>query len=227
MHITPVNENNIMVIFAKKADALVTQHIAQFNDELKEFFGKQIIDTIPSYISLLICFNNAQTDLNEFTKQLQQFIKNFSPSSLSRDQGNYIEIPVYYGQDVALDANEICTHTGLDFEEVIKYHSNQSYTVYAIGFSIGFAYLGQTHPKITIPRKQTPRTSIPAKSVALADNQTAIYPQSSPGGWQIIGRTPIKLTNFNRPELTIFNVGDEVRFIPISQQEFILMGGVL
>lgn len=227
MQIAPVNENNVMVIFADEANARVTQYIAQFNHQLRLCFGDIISDTIPSYTSLLICFDETRSDLNKFMQKLQSFAQNFQPENIIENQGKIVNIPVYYGTDVALDADEICTHTGLSFKDVIHYHSRQSYAVYAIGFSIGFAYLGQTHPKITIPRKQTPRTSVPAKSVAIADNQTAIYPKSSPGGWQILGRTPIELIDFNRPELTIFNMGDEVRFHPITKQEFIQMGGAL
>lgn len=227
MQISPLNENSVMVIFADKANARLTQHITQFNAEIQLHFGEYITGIIPSYTTLMVGVNHLKIELADFIRQLEQLAKNFKPDDTVVSQGKLIEIPVYYGKDVALDADEICTHTGLSFDEIIQIHSSQSYAVYAIGFSIGFAFLGKTDAKITMARKQTPRLEIPAKSVALADNQTAIYPKVSPGGWQIIGRTPIELIDFNRSELSIFNVGDQVKFQPISQQKFIAMGGEL
>ena len=101
------------------------------------------------------------------------------------------------------------------------------YRVYAIGFAPGFAYLGNTDKRIEIPRKQTPRLRVPAGSLAIADRQTAIYPKQSPGGWQIIGRTPISLIDFQRENLTVFEMGAQVSFTPIDKATFLDTGGVL
>ncbi|MFV0321351.1 MAG: 5-oxoprolinase subunit B family protein [Alphaproteobacteria bacterium] len=227
MQISPLNENSIMVVFAPQASEPLTLHITQFNGAVRAHFSGVIVDTIPSYTTLFIRFNNLKIGLSEMIQGLEQLAKDFKPDVQAIHQGKLIEIPVYYGQEVALDANEVCTHTGLNFDEIIKLHTGQTYMVYAVGFSIGFAFLGQTDKKLTIPRKQSPRREVAAKSVALADNQTAVYPKISPGGWQIIGRTPIELIDFNLKELSVFNVGDKVRFSQISKQEFLAMGGVL
>lgn len=227
MQISPLNENSIMVVFAPQASEPLTLHISQFNGEVRAHFGDVIVDTIPSYTTLLIRFNHLKIRLSQMIQGLEQLAKDFKPDTQGINRGKLIEIPVYYGQEVALDAQEVCGHTGLSFDEIIKLHTGQTYMVYAVGFSIGFAFLGQTDKKLTIPRKQSPRREVPAKSVALADNQTAIYPKSSPGGWQILGRTPIELIDFNLKALSIFNVGDKVQFSQISKQEFITLGGVL
>ena len=128
---------------------------------------------------------------------------------------------------MALDADEICEHTGLTFEEVINIHASTTYRVYAIGFAPGFAYLGNTDSRIEIPRKQTPRLKVPPGSLAIADRQTAIYPKQSPGGWQIIGRTPVSLIDFERENLTVFEMGAQVTFTRIDKATFLKMGGVL
>jgi inhibitor of KinA len=110
---------------------------------------------------------------------------------------------------------------------VIALHSSIIYDVYAIGFAPGFAYLGNVDKRIAMPRKETPRQKIFKGSVGIADQQTAIYPSDSPGGWQIIGRTPISLIDYNDDKLTKFETGDKVKFNPISRADFIDMGGVL
>ena len=115
----------------------------------------------------------------------------------------------------------------LPIYDVVNIHVSATYRVYAIGFAPGFAYLGNTDKRIEIPRKQTPRLKVPAGSLAIADRQTAIYPKQSPGGWQIIGRTPISLIDYQRENLTVFEMGAQVSFTPIDRATFLDMGGVL
>ncbi|MFV0430561.1 MAG: 5-oxoprolinase subunit PxpB [Alphaproteobacteria bacterium] len=227
MRILPINENSVMLYFADEANVDITNHIALFEAEVKKHFGHIIQDTIASYTSLFIIFDILQIGLEDFGQKLQELSQNFIPSDISSLSSQLIEIPVYYGEEAALDAKEVSQYTGLDFAEVIRIHQEKIYHVYAIGFSIGFAFLGQTDKQITIPRKSTPRLKIPPKSVGLADNQTAIYPKETPGGWQIIGRTPITLVDFSLKELSIFKVGAQVKFFSISKEEYLKMGGEL
>ena len=117
--------------------------------------------------------------------------------------------------------------TNLSIEEIIEIHSSKSYDVYAIGFSPGFAFLASVDKKIAIPRLSSPRKSIPKGSVAIADTQTAVYPQQSPGGWNIIGRTAMELFDKNLEKLSPLSVGYKVKFNPISKEEFLSQGGIL
>ncbi|WP_413702232.1 5-oxoprolinase subunit B family protein [Psychromonas sp. KJ10-10] len=138
-----------------------------------------------------------------------------------------IELPVYYGEEVALDHDALSQHTGLAFSEIIKLHTSECYRVFAIGFAPGFAFLGNIPTQIAMPRKKNPRTTVPKGSVAIADRQTAVYPNESPGGWQIIGRTPINLLDITTASLSKFSMGDQVKFKAINKQAFLAMGGIL
>ena len=138
-----------------------------------------------------------------------------------------IEIPVYYDLEVGPDLSLIADNTRLSIAEVIELHSQRTYQVYAMGFSPGFAYLGNVDQRIATPRKATPRQKVYKGSIGIANEQTAVYPSDSPGGWQIIGRTPLSLFDYAAPELTQIKIADKVRFTPITRNEFIQLGGHL
>ena len=156
------------------------------------------MDIIPSYNSIHLTYDLTQADFFWFHSQLRGLLADIDGMTLSNQKGAVIEIPVYYGDEVALDMADIIERSHLTRDEIVSVHSQQLYTVYAIGFSPGFAYLGNTDQRIAIPRKQTPRLRVPAGSLGIADTQTAIYPSDSPGGWQILGRTPVELLDFEK-----------------------------
>ena len=128
---------------------------------------------------------------------------------------------------MGLDLEYMSLKTKLSIDEIIKIHSDKLYDVYAVGFLPGFAYLASVDERIALPRLSSPRKQIPKGSVAIADTQTAVYPQASPGGWNIVGRTAMKLFDKNLETLSPFNVGDKVKFNPISKEEFLLQGGII
>jgi KipI family sensor histidine kinase inhibitor len=226
MKISAVNENSVMIYFSEKVTPETAKTIATTVPIIQAQLKDCVVDIIPSYTSVLLAFDLSVIGLREFMQRLHScLLKSHTASEQSKIKT--IELPVYYGREVALDADEICRHTGLTFEEIIEIHSSALYRVYAIGFAPGFAYLGNTDSRIQIPRKQTPRLKVPKGSLAIADRQTAIYPKQSPGGWQIIGRTPINLIDFERENLTVFEMGAQVSFTPIDKATFIRMGGEL
>ena len=137
-------------------------------------------------------------------------------TSKSRD----VEIPVLYNGMEGLDMSRVCEKTGLSTSEVIRRHSEPDYLVHFIGFSIGFPYLGGMDASISTVRLETPRSSVPAGSIGIAGNQTGIYPKSSPGGWNIIGQTPLSIFNAENPVESTVKMGDKVRFRPINESEF-------
>ncbi|TVO36750.1 5-oxoprolinase subunit PxpB [Vibrio algivorus] len=221
-----ISENTIMVYFTNTIDAETSEKVTQALYALQNSLGNFILDAIPSYHSILITVDILQTGMSDFQQQVEVLLN--QSSSTARPLPHLeIELPVYYGEEVALDAAEICAHSGLSWPEVVEIHSQTSYRVYAIGFALGFAYLGNLDSRIQMPRKSTPRTRVPKGSVAIAEQQTAVYPKASPGGWQIIGRTPISLVDFERENLSLFYIGAQVRFKAISRQQFIDMGGDL
>ncbi|GHA09763.1 5-oxoprolinase subunit PxpB [Oceanisphaera arctica] len=227
MRITPVNENTVMVYFADRTSPETADNIAAICPLLRAELGQYLIDIIPSYTSILVTFDLIAIGLRDFSRMLKRVLAHAEQMQHQAGLSPMIELPVYYGPEVSLDAEEISRHTGLDFKQIIEIHASTVYRVYAIGFAPGFAYLGNTDSRIQIPRKQTPRAKVPKGSLALADQQTAIYPKSSPGGWQIIGRTPVDLIDFERDNLTMFEMGARVKFNPISREEFLALGGVI
>lgn len=133
---------------------------------------------------------------------------------------NTVRIPVCYGGDLGPDLPEVAASNGLTPEEVVGIHCSAEYLVYMLGFAPGFAYLGGMSERIATPRRQTPRLAIPAGTVGIAGEQTGVYPIETPGGWQLIGKTPIRLFVPERTPPTLLKAGDLVRFYPISRKEF-------
>lgn len=196
-------------------------------DLARRGFGEQLVDIIPSYTSVLLSFRAPVQDRRLLAKVLEALVSEVMQTQLEGISGELVKIPVYYGDEVALDRTDVEQITGLRFDEICELHQRQAYRVYAIGFAPGFAYLGATPEAIRVARKSTPRLIVPKGSVALADSQTAIYPASSPGGWQIIGRSPIEMVDWNRESPMRVNAGDQVQFYAITREEFLAQGGVL
>jgi inhibitor of KinA len=129
-------------------------------------------------------------------------------------------IPVCYGEELGPDLLDVAERAGLAPSDVITLHASVTYRVYMVGFSPGFPYMGMVPDRIAAPRLPTPRRQVAAGSVGMAGNQTGIYPQPSPGGWRIIGRTPVRLFDLRRPKPCLINAGDQVQFVPIDMEEF-------
>lgn len=227
MNIQPINENTLIIYFSENIETAVADKIARVIPFLRQHLGSYIIDVIPSYTSILITIDLIKIGLREIINKITYFKSDIDALTIVNEGYNEIIIPVYYGLEVAWDAENLTRHSSLPFEKIIEIHSTTVYRVYAIGFAPGFAYLGNTDPRIAIPRQSTPRMKVPAGSVAIADQQTAIYPRESPGGWQIIGRTPIELIDYQRENLCLFEMGALIRFQPISKEKFISLGGIL
>jgi len=239
MNIFRVSENTVIILFDQVIDADNFSVIKQCVRNIKTSVNdKWIADIIISYASIHITFNLLAVSGIDFTRALKLALllsngndaNNDNADKAESDQcspSNTIEIPVYYGEEVALDLVHVANNANLTKEEVIAIHTSQIYDVYAIGFAPGFAYLGNVDTRIATARKPTPRQKVARGSVGIADQQTAIYPSESPGGWQIIGRTPIQLIDYNSANLTQFTAGDKVNFTAMSQAEYLQMGGEL
>ncbi|MGB2080097.1 MAG: 5-oxoprolinase subunit PxpB [Vibrio sp.] len=215
-----ISETHILVYVShhNTIDIKLTPKIASFCKMLRQHFPT-LIEIIPSYHSVMIEIHPQKTDVGQLINFLNQALENFE--QLKDDyQFKCIELPVFYHPDVAPDLSELAQLHQLSLDEVIQYHSYVDYTVCAIGFAPGFAFLGSVNKAIATPRHKEPRLHVPKGSVGIADKQTAVYPLDSPGGWQVIGNCPIDLS---QPP---FQVGDKVRFKPIDRQTFIELGGV-
>ncbi|AZT90913.1 5-oxoprolinase subunit PxpB [Caldicellulosiruptor changbaiensis] len=178
-----------------------------------------IDSVIPTYRSLLIKYN----PLKITYEKLLQIVKEISESKAENQEAvsaKVYEIPVVYGGEFGPDLDFVAKYNNLTAEEVINIHTQPLYKIYMIGFTMGFAYLGGMSERIATPRLEKPRTEVKAGSVGIAGSQTGIYPLSIPGGWRIIGRTPVKLYNPSSQKPFLFEAGDYVKFVRITEEQY-------
>ncbi|MCL4269001.1 MAG: 5-oxoprolinase subunit PxpB [Anaerolineales bacterium] len=171
-----------------------------------------IIETVPAYCTVLVHYDPLATTYNQIKNLIEEKISLLDEST--HRPSRRLEIPVLYGNASGPDLESVATTLALFPSELIRLHSEREYTVYMMGFTPGFPYLGILNEKLSLPRLSTPRTRVPAGSVAIAGSQTGIYPVDSPGGWHIIGHTPLKLFDPTSETPFLFSPGDTVKFIP-------------
>ena len=224
-HIEMVSNHACLLTFSQVISEATSNYIALVTQKLTGLDG--IIDLVPSYTTLLVVFDDDEYDRFAIFKALRQSIEAVDPNDFSLNDQRDVVIPVYYGKEVGPDLEDVAKHCQLSINEVIKRHSETVYRAYAIGFTPGFAFLGNTPDELHVPRKTTPLLKVPVGSVAIAENQTAVYPSVTPGGWQIIGRTPVNLIDWGSENLALIAMGDAVRFEAISRDEFLVQGGQL
>lgn len=182
-----------------------------------------ILDLIPTYRSVLITYDPlaiAPEALRAAVEAIEDGLS-AAPGPAPRT----LEVPTAYGGEFGPDLPFVASHNGLSEDEVVRIHSATDYLVYMMGFSPGFPYLGGMSERIATPRLKTPRTAIPAGSVGIAQTQTGIYPVESPGGWQLIGRTPVALFDALRTPPVLIEAGDYIRFVPISADRYRELAG--
>lgn len=225
LEISPVNENTWIVYFGITISDQVAMRVKHFNDLLWLNHAEVVLDTVPSYTSVLVTFNLRLIDRFAMAALLRQSYQLTVSTELVDQALETLVIEVCYGIGAVNDLEYVAQYCGLTPQQIIDLHTGQSYRVYAIGFSPGFGFLGNTHKSLFVPRRKTPRLKIPAGSVSLADNQSAVYPSESPGGWQVIGRTWQKMVDWDRDEFAFLKTGYKVRFEPISEADYLAKGG--
>jgi inhibitor of KinA len=226
MEIKIINESSLIIYFGTAITPKNGELVSQACHSILKHLSSIVIDYIPSYCSLHISFDVTKSNIFTVKADIKEILAS-KQEIVTTDLGIIVEIPSYYDISVGLDLISIAKVSGLSIPEVIECHSRTIYQVYAIGFSPGFAYMGNVEKEISLPRKKTPRQKVPKGSIAIAESQTSIYPTQSPGGWHILGRTPLKLIDLNSHNLTPLNVGNRVKFVPINKNEYLKMGGVL
>lgn len=222
--ITAVSESSCMIWLGDQIDPALSAQVATTTEAIRQKLGTALIDIVPSYSSILVTLDICQLSVQAGCEQLSALLQR-EPDRGSPATSQLIEIPTYYGPEVALDMEAVGAHCGLSNEDIVALHSQQRYRVYAIGFAPGFCFLGRLDERLRMPRKSTPRAQVPAGSVAIAERQTAIYPNTTPGGWQLIGRTCCDMLALCSASQRPLQVGDELRFVAISRNEFLSQGG--
>ena len=175
-----------------------------------------VTETVPAFASLLVRYDPQRADYDGVCAALRRLAGDIVAGSARA--GRIVEVPVCYGGAYGEDLSAVARHAGISEEEVIRLHSGRDYRIYMLGFLPGFPYLGGLDERLFTPRLPTPRTRIPAGSVGIGGEQTGIYPMESPGGWQLIGRTPLCLSAPGRA--LPYAAGDSIRFVPIDAREF-------
>ncbi len=213
MRFLTVGDCAISVEFGNKINPETNNKIIVFNNMIKDSNIDGIIETVPSFRSLLVYYDPLKLYFYEIKDILYNLYKKLDVKN--NNNKRIIEIPVCYDEDFGIDLKFVGDYTNLSLDEVIKLHSEKEYLIYMLGFLPGFAYLGGMNKKLN-----TPRLNLEAGSVGIGGEQTGIYPLASPSGWRIIGRTPLKLYDTNREDTILYRAGDYIKFMPIDKNEF-------
>lgn len=192
--------------------------------ECEAAFGDDLIDLVPSYTTLLVIFDPLRLSPVQARHKLGALLARLTPDEEAAD-APVKELPVWYDASVGPELERLAELAGMSRDEVIACHSERDYRVFALGFAPGFAFMGSVDARLEAPRLETPRRRVPAGSVAVAGRQAAAYPAVTPGGWNLIGRTPAVLFDRDREGFSLLQVGDRVRFVPIERAEFERLGG--
>lgn len=223
MQIKVASVDSVILYFGETISKEVSLKVKTAYRLLKDSSPDGLIEIIPSYTSILISYDVFKFDFNSIKKSLEKCLNDLT--IIAENDSKIITIDVYYGSEVGLDLQRVASMTHNTIDEVIQIHSSKIYDVYAIGFLPGFAYLASVDESIVTPRLETPRKSIPKGSVAIADNQTAVYPQNSPGGWNILGRTTFELFDKSLESLSLISIESKIKFNSITKEQYLAQGG--
>ena len=224
IRIEVAGENALIVYLGDALSPVMADRVRRLDQQLRERLADQLIDTVPSYASVLIIYRPDRIRMEALREHLEEFGRATS-APIAREGGSLVTLPVWYGPESGPDLVELADSNGLSVDEVVQRHHTGEYRVYAIGFAPGFAYLGEVDEVIARPRLTTPRQQVPTGSVGIADRQTAVYPAESPGGWNLIGRCPVRMFDPLAAAPMPVGVGDRIQFEPISRSEYLELGG--
>lgn len=215
----PAGDSSIFMEFGNSISPVINAKIRNVVRGIETSNIKGITELVPTYRSIQILYNPLEVEYDKLINAL----KELESSIPEGDAGDYriVEIPTVYGGEYGPDIKFVAEHNNLTVEEVIKIHTSTDYLLYMLGFTPGFSYLGGMSEKIATPRLKTPRTKIPAGSAGIAGTQTGVYPIDSPGGWQLIGRTPVKMYDPLSETPILLKAGDYVRFVSITEEEYL------
>ncbi|MGY2362987.1 5-oxoprolinase subunit B family protein [Pseudomonas azotoformans] len=190
---------------------------------LRSGFGAALVDLVPSYTTLMVHYDLGALNPAQARELIDQALTDLQPRT--QGSGQCHVLPVWYDQSVGPELSLLSQRSGLSVDDVILRHSAHEYQVFALGFAPGFAFMGLVDEILAAPRLSTPRKRVAAGSVGIAERQTAAYPVVSPGGWNLIGRTPARLFDRERDGYSLMQPGDTVRFEPVDHAQFIKLGG--
>jgi KipI family sensor histidine kinase inhibitor len=216
-------DRGLLVEYGDVIDPDVNNKVRSMAIIMEKESSKSVIETIPTYRSLLIIYDPAVTNPTKLEKEILVLEERISQIKIPPP--DTVEIPVCYGGEFGPDIQFVADHNSITKDDVIRIHSGAEYQIYMIGFTPGFPFLGGLPKELHTPRLETPRSFVPERSVGIANNQTGIYPLASPGGWQLIGKTPLRLFAPEHSNPFIYKVGDRIKFKPISAEDYYSLAG--
>ncbi len=214
-----MGDRSVLVELGDEISPAVNQKVREIFVGLDQQAIDGILELVPGYRSLLVVYNPLRIDLKELKKQIDETLGQLDTSQLPTFKT--VEIPVVYGEEYGPDLDWVAEFQKITPAEVIELHTQPIYRVYMIGFMPGYTYLGEVPDALVTPRRETPRTHVPRGSVGIAQKQTGIYPVESPGGWQIIGQTPVGLFDPQQNPPSLLEMGDQVKFYAISKKDML------
>lgn len=212
----PCGDRVLMVEFGGVIDPAVNRRVNRFASAVRALKLPGVVQVIATYRSAMVDYDPLLWPSDTLDERLAPLL-DVPAGEEEEGEVRLIEVPTWYAGE---DLPDVAAHTRFTVDEVIRRHAGALYTVYAVGFSPGYAYMGGLPPELVTPRLATPRTRVPAGSVAIGGQQAGVYPQESPGGWRLLGRTYLRIFDPGRAEPSLFRVGDRVRFVPISAEEY-------
>lgn len=212
-------EDSLYIYFGTTISEGVFKKVEQLNSFLGSFPIEGVIEWVTSYTTLTIYFDSAVVSFEELQEKISRSFLTMETFDVSKED-NVVKIPVCYSTTYSPDMDRVIEHTGLSKQEIIQRHINPLYTVYTVGFLPGFPYLGGLDDVLITPRLATPRRVVPAGSVGIGGSQTGVYPVENPGGWNLIGMTPVKLYDPERENPFLCKPGDRVRFYEITEAQY-------
>ena len=218
-HFRIAGDRGLLAEYGDTIDPVINQKVRSMAIVVKNNMPDGVIEIIPTYRSILLVYDPSVTTAPDLQETLTALEKDLAGIKIPSPK--LVEIPVCYGGDFGPDIEYVASSNKLTEEDVVLLHSEPEYLIYMVGFTPGFPFLGGLSEKLHTPRLKTPRTLVPEGSVGIANAQTGIYPIASPGGWQLIGRTPVKLFAPERDNPILYQAGDFLRFKPISLSEYL------
>ncbi len=216
--IVAAGDSSILIEFGNEINPEINRKIISLVQLIRAQQIEGVVDMIPAFCSLLVNYDPRIISYDKMQGRMRELLRmDVQAAAGSR---RIFEIPVCYGGEYGPDIENIAANAGLSVEEVIRIHSSQDYLIYMLGFLPGFCYLGGLDERIHTPRLANPRVRIPAGSVGIGGSQTGIYPLDSPGGWQLMGMTPVKTYDPTREIPILVQAGDYIHFIPIDEDEY-------
>ena len=212
----PAGDAAIVVELGDAISPAINRRVRSLSHALENGSVPGVFDFLPTYRSVLVYYDPLSASPDAVKSQIARLLQ--SPDAEAAANPRVALIPILYGGDMGPDIAFVASHAGITEQEVVDIHSATDYLIYMMGFSPGFAYLGGLDQRLTTPRLESPRTQIPAGAVGIAESQTGVYPVASPGGWQLIGRTPLKLFDPARNPPALLSAGDYVRFTPLADR---------